>query len=103
MKSFLIRYQFRNGPAEAWHEHVAAFIAALDSDPDLKGRIAYRCIKERQGTGYCHLATAVDDSAIAALQSKDFFRRYTEETKRVAGGEVEVVPIEVIAETVFRA
>lgn len=103
MKSFLIKYRLKDGSAEAWHEHIARFIAAVDAHPELRGKISYRCMKERRGTGYYHLATASDDAAIAALQRADFFGPYTEETKRVAGGEVEVVPLEVIAETAVRA
>jgi hypothetical protein len=102
MKSFLIKYQFKEGTPEAWHAEVSRFIAALDSDPELKGRIAYRCMKEKNGLGYYHLATTLDDEAPAALQRKAFFGPYTEETRRVAGGTVEVVPLEVIAETSFR-
>ena len=103
MKTFLIKYQFKEGSPEEWHGHIGRFIAALDSDPDLKGRISYRCMKEKSGPGYYHLATPTTDEAATALQNKDFFRPYTEETRRVAGGLVEVVPLEVIAETSFRA
>ena len=103
MKTFLIKYQFKDGSPDAWHQEIGRFIAALDSDPELKGRISYRCMKEKDGPGYYHLATPVDDEAAAALQRKAFFRPYTDETKRVAGGLVEVVPLEVIAETTFRA
>jgi len=48
-------------------------------------------------------AAAADEEAIQALQSRAFFSRYTEQTKRVAGGEVEVLPLETIAETKHRA
>ena len=44
-------------------------------------------------------AAATDEQAIKALQSKDFFKRYTEKTRAVAGGEVTVTPMEIIAET----
>ena len=101
MKRSMIRYQFKVGPQEAWHQQVTEFIAALDSDPDLKGKISYRCIKERNGTGYYHLAGAVDDAAVAALQGKEFFKRYQAETKRVGGGEVQVLGLELVAETKF--
>jgi len=101
MKSFLITYNFRLDPASeaAWHRRVAEFIAAIDGDPELHGKINYRCLKARDGNGYTHLAEAADDQAIQALQQRAFFKSYTEETKRVAGGEVTVSPFETLAET----
>ena len=104
MRQFLIKYQFKTGTEEAWHQHIAEFIAALDSDPDLKGKISYRCMKQKGSLSYYHLATVTDDRAGTALQSKDFFKRYTDETKRVAaGGEVEVVPLDMVGATAFVA
>jgi hypothetical protein len=46
-----------------------------------------------------HLAAAVDEQAIKALQQCEFFKRYTEKTRLIAGGEVSVSPLEIIAET----
>jgi hypothetical protein len=99
MKHFLIKYQFKNGSPEAWREKIASFIADLENDPELKGKISYRVAKHRDGAGYYHLAGAVDEQASRALSGKDFFKRYTEATKSVAGGEVTVLPLEVIGET----
>jgi len=99
MKHFLIKYRLQNAPAEAWHRDVAEFIAALDADPALQGKITYRCMKSREGPDYYHLATAADDQAVKALQQSPFFARYTEKTREVAGGSVEVLPLEIIAET----
>ena len=99
MKHFLIKYRLKNAAAEAWHHDIIAFIAALQGDGLLNGNISYRCMKIRDGVDYYHLASAVDDRAIKALQTRDFFKHYTERTKLVAGGEVEVLPLEVIAET----
>ncbi|HLW93214.1 MAG TPA: hypothetical protein VKS78_18175 [Roseiarcus sp.] len=44
MKHFLIKYSFKNGSSEAWHRDVAGFIAALENEPGLRGRISYRCM-----------------------------------------------------------
>ena len=99
MKHFLIKYRFTDGTKEQWHRDIGEFIAALESDSDLRGRIAYRCMKGREGPDYYHLASAVDDQAIKSLQEREFFKRYTAKTKSVAGGTVEVVPLEMIAET----
>ena len=100
MKHFMIKYQFANGAPEEWHREVSRFIAALDGDPDLKGRISYRVMKNRDDADYFHLAAAADEAAVKTLQSRDFFKHYTEKTRQVAaGGNVTVTPIEVIGQT----
>lgn len=100
MKHSMIRYQFANGAEAEWRAEIARFIAELDSDPRLAGRVAYRCMKVRNEPAYYHLAVADDDDTVRALQGSDFFKRYQEATRRVAAdGRVEVVPIDIIAET----
>ena len=99
MKSFLIRYRFANGTEPEWHQAIARFISALDDDPDLQGKISYRCMKVRDDQAYYHLATAADDQVIKVLQQREYFKRYTEATTHVAGGDVVVSPLEIIAET----
>jgi hypothetical protein len=99
MKQFLIKYRFTTGTPEEWHQDIARFIANLDSDPVLKGRISYRCMKNARDSDYYHLARAADDQAPKDLQQREWFKRYTEKTRVVAGGEVEVLPLEIIAET----
>jgi len=103
MKHYLIKYRFQNGLEDAWHQDIAEFIAALDRDPALQGKISYRCMKSQNGPDYYHLATAADDQAIKTLQTRAFFSRYTEKTKNVAGGAVEVLPLEIVAETAQNA
>jgi len=102
MKTFFIRYQFANGSKQDWHKEIAAFIAAIDADPELRGKISYRCMKIRGEANYFHMASAADDQAIKTLQQKEFFKAYTERTRQVAAGEVTVSPREVIAETATR-
>jgi stalled ribosome alternative rescue factor ArfA len=103
MKHFLIKYRLKSGSKEEWHQGIARFIATLDSDPALKGKISYRCMKRRDGDDYYHWAAPADDEALKALQGNELFRRYTEKTKLVAADEVEVLPLEIIAETQYRA
>lgn len=99
MKHFMIKYAFAHGSSEDWHREIARFIRALDQDPELKGRIVYRCMKNRDDSSYFHLASAADDEAVKTLQQRDYFKHYTEKTRQVAGGEVTVTPIEWIAAT----
>lgn len=101
MKRFLISYDFRLPPGEesAWHRDVATFIGELARDPEIGGRIRYRCMKAKNGQSYFHLAEPADDGAVPVLQSRDYFKRYTEATKRAGGGEVHVTELETIGDT----
>jgi hypothetical protein len=74
MKHFMIKYQFANGITEDWHREIGRFIAALDNDAELKGKIIYRCLKNRDDSSYYHLAAAADEQAIKTLQARDFFQ-----------------------------
>jgi hypothetical protein len=103
MNHFMIRYRRKGASAEQWHRDIAKFIAALDSDPAVKGRISYRCMKRRDGDDYYHMAATADEAATKALQQTAFFPAYSARTKEVAGDELEVVPLEIVAETVLRA
>ena len=104
MKHFLIKYRFQDGSPDEWRKHIERFIAAVEADQTLNGRIAYRCMKADNASGeYYHLAAVADEEAAKALQQRDFFKRYSEETKRVSGGTVEVLPLAIIAETSARA
>lgn len=103
MKRFLIKYRRQNAAQDAWHRDIAEFIAALDADTALQGKISYCCMKSRDGADYYHLATAADEHAVKALQQHPSFKHYTEKTRVAAGGEVDVLPLEVVAETRWRA
>jgi len=78
-ETLLIRYKFdpTTGTVEEWHRQVAAFISALEADPELAGRISYRCLKVRDGRDYYHLAEPMDEEAAKLLQQRDWFKRYT--------------------------
>jgi hypothetical protein len=99
MKQFLIKYRHTNGTTEDWHKEITKFIAGIDGDPALKGKVGYRCMKGRDSADYYHIATVFDDAGRVALQERPFFKHYTERTRSISGGTVEVVPLEVIAET----
>jgi hypothetical protein len=104
MKHFLIKYRFKEGSQDDWHEEIKRFIAAIESDKALNGRIAYRCMQAGgKFAGDCyHLAATADDEAAKTLQERAFFQHYTGESKRVSGGTIEVVPLSIIAETQFQ-
>ena len=98
MKHFLIKYRLQAGTEEQRRGEMEAFIAAMAGDPAVKGRISYRCMKVPGKADYWHIVAA-EDEAVKALQAQDYFKRYTDQTKLAAGGTVEVIPLEAIAET----
>jgi hypothetical protein len=98
MKYVLIKYRFQNGSREQWHTDVARFCEAIENDPELRNKITYRAMKA-EGDDYYHFATAVDQAAADLLGDRDYFDRYTARTGEVSGGTVEVIPLEVIAQT----
>ncbi|HEY5096382.1 MAG TPA: hypothetical protein VII69_14815 [Candidatus Eremiobacteraceae bacterium] len=102
MKYFLIKYQFKTGSQEEWHKEVKRFITALESDPELKGKISYRCMKSKDDSEYYHLAAVADDQAVKELGERDYFKHYTEQTDRVSAGGLTVSPLEIIAQTELR-
>jgi hypothetical protein len=103
MNHFLITYRLEHGSRDEWHREIEQFIAALETDPALSGKISYRSLKSREGSAYYHLAAAEDEQAAKALGETTFFARYTERSDAVSGGTVEVLPLELVAETKFRA
>ena len=50
MKHFLIKYRFQDGSPEAWRGQIERFIAAVEADGTLNGRISYRCMKADYGS-----------------------------------------------------
>ncbi len=94
----MIRYRFQNGSKEQWHDDVARFSQSIESDPELRGKITYRAMKA-EGDDYYHFATAVNQAAADLLCDRDYFDRYTSRTGEVSCGTVEVIPLEVVAQT----
>ena len=101
MKRFLITYTFALPASEeaAWHARVREFVGQLRSDPELGSRIRYRVTRSKESGAYYHLAEPSDEDATRILGTREWFKRYTEETKRVSGGAVTVIPLETIADT----
>lgn len=101
MKYFLIKYQLVPDAETDWSNVVSTFVAEIEGDPELKHAMSYRSFKGTNGE-YYHLATAVDETAAAILNQRDFFERYTATVEKASGGSVEVTLLELVAETNLR-
>jgi hypothetical protein len=85
--------------SEAWEREILAFIHAIDRDPSLRERVSYRCLKQQDGVTYCHLAAAVDDSAVDDLKRKEFFKPYSERLRTVAQSGPDFTKLQVVGGT----
>ena len=94
----LIRYTVE-APNEEWEREVLAFIQAIDGEASLRGRLSYRCLKESDGVSFCHIAAAVDDSAVEDLKKKPFFKPYSAKLRAVAWRGPEFTKLEVVGGT----
>lgn len=99
MKHFLITYRLKDGLEDRRHRDIRTFIAAIDGDAELRGKVSYLSMKRGGGSDYLHVAAAYDEAAVKLLQSRDFFQRYTAQTDDAAEGEVEVTPLEILDQT----
>ena len=99
MKRFLITYSREKATEEEWHARVGEFIRDIENDAELKGKILYTVMTAKEGGSYYHLAEVLDEKAGQSLQTREFFRAYTTETKRVGDGKVTVTALETIAAT----
>jgi len=99
MKYFLITYRFTEESEENWHQEIARFVTALESDTELKDKITYHCLKSTKGPEYYHLATTLDEDTATLLSERDFFKHYIAQNKIIASGSVEVTPLELVAAT----
>jgi hypothetical protein len=100
---FLIKYRFSNGSQEDWHREIKRFIAAIEDDPALNGRISYRYMKANNGAGDCyHLAGADDDEAAKALQEASSSSAAPANRNGSRAGRLKCVVLAMIAETAFR-
>ena len=101
MKHTLIRYHLTHGSPDEWDAAVKAFVSAIEADPVLRGKISYRAMKTAEGD-YFHHASVADEHALAALQNSSFFKAYTQKVEHAGGGDVEVGPVEILAETEYQ-
>jgi hypothetical protein len=99
MRQFMIHYRRASGDDADWHAEIGRFIAALDADPALSGKIGYRVVKRRDEPEYFHIATVHDEAAVKVLQSRPFFATYTARNREISGGKVDVIPLDFVGQT----
>ena len=100
MKHFLIKYRFKDGSRGG----VARADRAVHRrrrgrrDPERPDRLSLHESRQRVRRVLPPRRHRRTTKLRKALQSRDFFKAYTDETKRVSGGTLEVLPLAIIAE-----
>lgn len=92
MHGITIIYEF-DGDEKAWEQAVAEFIAAVDADREVAGKFGYRVSKARQGGQRIHWGWWDEPATVETLQSRDYFRTFSQRVKRFAGDSLQTLPM----------
>jgi hypothetical protein len=85
MFGILIQYDY-DGDEGSWMAAVEEFVGAVDADPALRGKFAYRFNIAADGVGRVHVGRWDGEETLAHLQSQDFFKRFAAKVGEFAGG-----------------
>jgi len=99
MKHFMIKYQFANGTTEEWHREIGRFHLRARQRSRAEGKDHLPLHEEPRRFQLLSSRRGRRRAGHQDLQARDFFKHYTEKTRQVAGGDVVVTPMELIAET----
>jgi hypothetical protein len=85
MYGITIVYEY-SGDEAAWKKATSDFIAAIDSDKEIAGRLHYRVNKARDGNRRVHWGWWDSPETVAKMQSRDYFKTFSAKVREMAGG-----------------
>ena len=92
MHGITIFYDY-DGEEAAWEQATSNFIAAIDQDPELAGRLHYRVNRAREGGRRVHWGWWDDPEIVPILQSRDYFKEFTARVREMAGRTLTTIPL----------
>ncbi len=98
MYGILIKYDY-DGDEGQWMKAVEEFVAAVDADPALRGKFAYRVNIAADGVGRVHVGSWDGVETLAHLQAQDFFKRFAAKVGEFAGGAPSATRLRLAVET----
>lgn len=92
MHGITIIYDF-DGDEQAWEAAIGEFIASIDADRDVAGKFQYRVSKAKEGNRRIHWGWWNDPATVQTLQSRDYFRVFSQQVKTFAGDSLVAMPL----------
>lgn len=97
-EGIVVRYRY-DGDDAAWRGVVTTFVDAIGADDVVRGRFRYTVTTARDGVTRMHIGRWDSDEALKTVQSRDYFRAFSEAIQHFAGDTLESARIDVAAAT----
>lgn len=97
MDGVSIRYSY-DGDETVWRAAVDAFIEAVNADADIRGKFSYAVSVAGDGTR-SHVGRWDSDSTLKALQSRDYFKTFSQAIQGFADGTLDAKQVALYRET----
>ena len=98
MRGIVIRYRY-SGDEAAWQTAMNNFINAINSDAAVVGRFRYTATVSADGIGRTHVGRWDTEETLKEVQSREYFKRFSEAVQDFAGTSLESSRMTVAATT----
>ncbi|MCP4384234.1 MAG: hypothetical protein GY798_22965 [Hyphomicrobiales bacterium] len=98
MEGIIVRYRY-DGDDAPWRSTINRFIDAINADEAVKGRFRYSVTIAKDGVGRTHIGRWDSDETLKTVQSRDYFKQFSEAVQEFAGDTLEPGRMEVVAST----
>ncbi len=98
MRCITINYRY-DGPEDEWRRAIDDFIAALDGDAEVAGRFNYQVATADDGVSRVHWGRWDSAETLKTMQSREYFRVFSERVRDFAGGPPQTLGAEVVLKT----
>ena len=98
MEGISIRYRY-DGDEATWRAAVDGFIEAVNADPDIRGKFSYAVSVAADGVTRLHVGKWDSGATLETLQSRDYFKTFSQSVKGFAGDTLEPVRTSLYRET----
>jgi len=88
-----------DGDEAQWDTLCTNFVQAIDDDAEVKGRFSYAVQRGKDATSRVHVGRWDAPETVAKLQSRDYFKTFSEGLKALAGETLKTQPFAVTHST----
>ncbi|MFC6637363.1 hypothetical protein GV827_21375 [Sulfitobacter sp. JBTF-M27] len=98
MHGATVQYEF-SGDEAKWDAVIAAFVQAIDSDPDVSGLFTYRVTRTLDGNKRIHWAQWDVPETAQLLQTRDYFKSFSVKLQELLEGKLEPAVVSILHKT----